>query len=213
MRGYITGVTTTSLWHFYARGDREIYGHQFRDGIAKNTVLDHAIVTPTTKAEGGAHDEPLSCAGVVERGLLDRRLWETVQDVALSLYERGAKVAASAGLILADTKYEFGLSRSGDLLLIDEVHTPDSSRYWVAASYEERLAAGGEPESLDKEIVRRAYAVTAIHLVCRRTCGRKRARATSKRSRPSPPPRSTAVHIRSNLGLSPTSPRKASCER
>ena len=92
------------------------------------------------------------------RGLLERRLWDRIQDVALSLYERGAKVAASAGLILADTKYEFGLSRDGDLLLIDEAHTPDSSRYWVAASYDERLAAEQEPESLDKEIVRRAYA-------------------------------------------------------
>jgi phosphoribosylaminoimidazole-succinocarboxamide synthase len=158
VRGYITGVTTTSLWYFYAKGDREIYGHQFRDGLAKNTVLDHAIVTPTTKAERGAHDEPLSCAAVVDRDLLERRLWETVQDVALGLYDRGAKVAASAGLILADTKYEFGLSRAGELLLIDEVHTPDSSRYWVASSYQERLAAGQEPESLDKEIVRRAYA-------------------------------------------------------
>ncbi|MDQ1425610.1 MAG: phosphoribosylaminoimidazole-succinocarboxamide synthase, partial [Acidimicrobiaceae bacterium] len=158
VRGYITGVTTTSLWYFYARGDREIYGHQFRDGLAKNTVLDHAIVTPTTKAEGGAHDEPLSCAAVVEQGLLERQLWDRVQDVALSLFERGAKIAASAGLILADTKYEFGLDPAGNLLLIDEVHTPDSSRYWVASSYEERLAAGEEPESLDKEVVRRAYA-------------------------------------------------------
>jgi phosphoribosylaminoimidazole-succinocarboxamide synthase len=158
VRGYITGVTTTSLWYFYARGDREIYGHHFRDGLAKNTVLDHAIVTPTTKAEGGAHDEPLSCAAVVEQGLLERQLWDRVQDVALSLFERGAKIAASAGLILADTKYEFGLDPAGNLLLIDEVHTPDSSRYWVASSYEERLAAGEEPESLDKEVVRRAYA-------------------------------------------------------
>jgi phosphoribosylaminoimidazole-succinocarboxamide synthase len=158
VRGYITGVTTTSLWHFYARGDREIYGHHFPDGLAKNTVLDHAIVTPTTKAEGGAHDEPLSCAAVVELGLLDRRLWDRVQAVALDLFDRGAKVAASAGLILADTKYEFGFDRDGNLLLIDEVHTPDSSRYWIAASYEERLATAREPESLDKEIVRRAYA-------------------------------------------------------
>ena len=101
VRGYITGVTTTSLWHFYARGDRAIYGHHFRDGLAKNTVLDHAIVTPTTKAEGGAHDEPLSCADVVERGLLDRGLWETVQDVALSLYDRGAE---DRGVGRADTR-------------------------------------------------------------------------------------------------------------
>ena len=104
------------------------------------------------------HDEPLTWAEVVERGLVDAHRWEQVSTIALELFRRGQEVAASAGLILADTKYEFGLTADDELLLIDEVHTPDSSRFWVAESYEERLAAGEEPESLDKEVVRRALA-------------------------------------------------------
>jgi phosphoribosylaminoimidazole-succinocarboxamide synthase len=158
VRGYITGVTSTSLWSQYATGDRRLYGYDFPDGLAKNSVLLGPIVTPTTKALGGAHDEPLSCVEVVERGLLDAELWERVMAVALEVFRRGQVIAGDAGLILADTKYEFGMSSDGELLLIDEVHTPDSSRYWVAESYAERLAAGEEPESLDKEVVRRALA-------------------------------------------------------
>ena len=93
---------------------------------------------------------------MVDKGYLERRLWARVQDAALAVFARGRDVAAAAGLVLADTKYEFGLGPGGELLLIDEVHTPDSSRFWEAASYEARLAAGDEPESLDKEVVRRA---------------------------------------------------------
>lgn len=157
VRGYITGVTSTSLWRQYADGARRIYGYDFPDGLLKNTALPHAIVTPTTKAHDGGHDEPISCADVVSMGLVEQALWDRVQTAALAVFARGQQAAASAGLVLADTKYEFGLAvDTGELLLIDEVHTPDSSRYWVAESYEERLAAGEEPESLDKEIVRRA---------------------------------------------------------
>ena len=157
VRGYITGVTSTSLWRQYADGARSIYGYDFPDGLRKNTALPHHIVTPTTKAHDGGHDEPISCADVVSMGLVDEELWEQVQAAALAVFARGQQAAARAGLILADTKYEFGLAvDTGELLLIDEVHTPDSSRYWVADTYEERLAAGAEPESLDKEIVRRA---------------------------------------------------------
>ncbi len=157
VRGYITGVTSTSLWRQYADGARTIYGYDFPDGIRKNTALPHAIVTPTTKAHEGGHDEPISCADVVAHGIVDPELWEQVQSAALGLFARGQEAAERAGLILADTKYEFGLAvDTGELLLIDEVHTPDSSRYWVADSYEARLAAGEEPESLDKEIIRRA---------------------------------------------------------
>ena len=157
VRGYITGVTSTSLWRQYADGARTIYGIEFPDGLQKNTALPHHVVTPTTKAQAGAHDEPISSADVVARGLVDAALWQQVTTAALALFARGQQVAAAAGLILADTKYEFGLAAdTGELLLIDEVHTPDSSRYWVAASYDERLAAGDEPESLDKEVVRRA---------------------------------------------------------
>lgn len=158
VRGYITGVTSTSLWKPYAAGARTIYGHHFPDGLRKNTRLPDAIVTPTTKPPAGSdlHDEPLTWAEVVERGLVEARQWNHVTSVALELFRRGQEVAADAGLILVDTKYEFGLTADGELLLIDEVHTPDSSRYWVAASYAERMAAGEEPESLDKEVVRRA---------------------------------------------------------
>ena len=158
VRGYITGVTSTSLWKRYADGARTIYGYDFPDGLQKNTALPEAIITPTTKAEAGAHDEALTVAEVTEQGLVDPDLWASVQKAALGVFARGQELAAKAGLILADTKYEFGLGPNDELLLIDEVHTPDSSRFWVVDSYEERLAAGEEPESLDKEVIRRALA-------------------------------------------------------
>jgi phosphoribosylaminoimidazole-succinocarboxamide synthase len=158
VRGHITGVTDTSIWGMYAEGRRSMYGYDFPDGLQKNTPLPRHIVTPTTKAFDGGHDEPLSCAEVVERGLLPADLWDRVTDAALAIFGRGVALGAEAGLILADTKYEFGLTDDGDLILIDEVHTPDSSRWWVAATYADRLAAGDEPESLDKEVVRRAFA-------------------------------------------------------
>lgn len=158
VRGHITGVTDTALWTQYANGARTIYGHQFPDGLAKNTELPTPIVTPTTKAELGGHDVPLSCAAVADDGYVDEAVWEHAHDAAIALFERGRAVAADAGLVLADTKYEFGVDSSGLLMLIDEVHTPDSSRYWIADTYPERLAAGREPQSLDKEVVRRALA-------------------------------------------------------
>jgi phosphoribosylaminoimidazole-succinocarboxamide synthase len=158
VRGHITGVTDTSIWGMYSDGARSIYGYDFPDGLRKNTPLPRPIVTPTTKAQRGGHDEPLSCAEVVERGLLSPERWDAVIDAALALFERGVDVGASAGLVLADTKYEFGLTADDELIVIDEMHTPDSSRWWVAASLDGRLAAGDEPESLDKEVVRRAYA-------------------------------------------------------
>jgi phosphoribosylaminoimidazole-succinocarboxamide synthase len=160
VRGYITGVTSTSLWQQYADGARTIYGHQFPDGLLKNSVLPNALVTPTTKAEDGGHDEPLTVADVISRRLVQPQLWGETVEAALRLFQRGQQIAAKAGLILADTKYEFGLDDEGRLMLIDEMHTPDSSRYWVADSYEERLTAGEEPESLDKEVVRRALLAT-----------------------------------------------------
>mgnify|MGYP005811449569 CR=1 FL=1 len=160
VRGYITGVTDTSLWTRYAAGQRVIDGHHLPDGLAKNTPLAAPIITPTTKAADGGHDVPLSCAEVVERGLVDPSVWAAVESAALALFARGTERGAAAGLVLADTKFEFGLADDGTLLLIDEALTPDSSRWWVAASYEDRLAAGDEPESLDKEVVRRALAAT-----------------------------------------------------
>ncbi|MEO1057925.1 MAG: phosphoribosylaminoimidazolesuccinocarboxamide synthase, partial [Actinomycetota bacterium] len=156
VRGAITGVTSTSLWHRYAAGHRLIDGHQLPDGLHKNDQLAQPLITPTTKATGGAHDEPLSCDAVVERGLVDHALWQRVQEAALALFARGREVGAEAGLILADTKYEFGLTAAGDLLVIDEIHTPDSSRWWLLDSYDAQRAAGDEPGNLDKEYVRRA---------------------------------------------------------
>jgi phosphoribosylaminoimidazole-succinocarboxamide synthase len=160
VRGYITGVTDTALWTRYAAGERVIYGHRLPDGLAKNTQLTSPIVTPTTKGLLGAHDVPVSCDDVVQQGLVDAVLWDHVMEVALSLFARGSERGAQAGLVLADTKYEFGLDAAGELMLIDEVHTPDSSRWWVHDGYDARLAAGAEPESLDKEVVRRALAAT-----------------------------------------------------
>jgi phosphoribosylaminoimidazole-succinocarboxamide synthase len=158
VRGYITGVTGTALWHRYALGEREIYGHTFPEGLRKNEALPAPIITPTTKGGPTGHDERLTCAEVVSKGLLDARAWERVMEAALAVFARGQAVAARAGLILVDTKYEFGRTAEGDILLIDEVHTPDSSRYWKADTYAERFAAGEEPENFDKEFVRLEYA-------------------------------------------------------
>ena len=156
VRAHITGVTSTSLWRRYSEGERVIYGHRLPEGLQQHQKLDTPLITPTTKAEHGAHDEALTCAEVVENGLVEPKLWSRVQAVALALFARGQEIAASAGLILADTKYEFGLDPDGQLIIIDEMHTPDSSRFWVAGTYEERVANGEDPESLDKEPIRRA---------------------------------------------------------
>jgi len=156
VRGAITGNTSTSLWRQYSEGARTIYGHRFADGLRRDTLLPTALITPTTKGDTGAHDEPLSVAEVVTRGIVDAVLWEQVQAAALALFAFGQQTADAAGLILADTKYEFGVDATGRLLLIDEMHTPDSSRFWERSSYEARLATGDDPESLDKEPIRRA---------------------------------------------------------
>jgi phosphoribosylaminoimidazole-succinocarboxamide synthase len=158
VRGYITGVTDTALWTRYAAGERTIYGHHFPDGLRKNTPLAEPIVTPTTKGFDGTHDEPLSSTAVVAEGHVPADLWHRVEAAAIELFRRGTERGRHAGLILADTKFEFGVDGDGELLLIDEVLTPDSSRWWVEATYEQRLAANEEPESLDKEVVRRALA-------------------------------------------------------
>ena len=156
VRGVMTGSTSTSIWKQYKQGKREIYGYSFADGIAKNTLLPEAIITPTTKGDAGVHDEPLTNAEVVDRGFVDAATWATVQRAALALFARGQEIAKRAGLLLADTKYEFGTLPNGEVIIIDEMHTPDSSRFWELSSYEERLAAGKEPESLDKEPIRLA---------------------------------------------------------
>ncbi len=149
VRGYITGVTSTSLWTLYAQGDRHPYGIELPDGLHKNDPLPAPIITPTTKATGGAHDERLTRDEIISSGLVAKSLWEQVERAALAVFARGQEVARKAGLVLVDTKYEFGLVQ-GKLMLIDEVHTPDSSRYWTLDS----LAAGQEPKNFDKEILR-----------------------------------------------------------
>lgn len=158
VRGYITGTTQTALWVRYSLGEREIYGYRFPEGMEKNQPLPEPIITPTTKAAAGQHDERLTCAEVVEKGLLDAETWEQVQASALALFRQGQEVARQGGLILVDTKYEFGRAPDGSVMLIDEVHTPDSSRFWRADSFSERLAAGQEPENFDKEFLRLWYA-------------------------------------------------------
>ena len=158
VRGYITGVTSTALWQRYSLGERQIYGYTFPEGLRKNEKLPEPIITPTTKGGPSGHDERLTCAEVVERGYLDASTWNTVQQAALEVFQRGQQIAQQAGLILVDTKYEFGRAADGTVMLIDEVHTPDSSRFWKADGYAGRFAAGEEPENFDKEFVRIAYA-------------------------------------------------------
>jgi len=158
VRGYITGVTSTALWYRYSLGEREIYGYTFPDGLQKNAALPEPIITPTTKGGETGHDERLTCAEVVEKGLLDEKTWNQVQAAALAIFKRGQELANKAGLILVDTKYEFGIASDGGVVLIDEVHTPDSSRFWKVNTYAERFAAGEDPENFDKEFVRIAYA-------------------------------------------------------
>jgi len=158
VRGYISGVTKTALWYRYALGERTIYGYDFPEGMTKNQALPEPIITPTTKGREGEHDERITCAEVVERGLLDPATWDQVQEAAIAVFKRGQEIARQGGLILVDTKYELGRAPDGSVVLIDEVHTPDSSRFWVADTYQERLQAGEEPDNFDKEFLRLWYA-------------------------------------------------------
>jgi phosphoribosylaminoimidazole-succinocarboxamide synthase len=154
VRDYITGSTNTSIWPMYERGDRMMYGHFFPEGLVKNQQLPGTILTPTTKAEQGEHDAPITAKQIIEQGLLSQEQWDELSRLSHAIFARGRKIAAENGLILVDTKYEFGLDEKGTITLADEVHTPDSSRYWLASSYKDRLAKGEEPESLDKEFLR-----------------------------------------------------------
>lgn len=158
VRGYISGVTSTALWYRYSLGERDIYGYHFVDGLRKNQRLPEPIITPTTKGGLTGHDERLTCSEVIERGYLDADTWEQVQVASLAVFKRGQEAALKAGLILVDTKYELGRAPDGRTLLIDEVHTPDSSRFWNVETYDELVEAGEEPENFDKEFVRLAYA-------------------------------------------------------
>ncbi|MSR85093.1 phosphoribosylaminoimidazolesuccinocarboxamide synthase [Candidatus Uhrbacteria bacterium] len=154
VRGYLTGSTSTSIWTAYARGDETFCGHLLPNGMRKHGRLNKPIVTPSTKAKTGAHDVSLSGEELIQRGLISGSDFGYLENRALALYAAGVEHCAQRGLILVDTKYEFGRTPDGELLLIDEVHTPDSSRFWETVDYEARFAAGEDPRALDKEYAR-----------------------------------------------------------
>ena len=152
VRGYLTGSTSTSAWTLYDNGERNICGNILPDGMRKNQRFPEPIITPTTKSD--EHDESITPQGIVEQGLMRAEDWEKASSTALRLFRRGVKLAAENGLILVDTKYEMGTDSEGNMLLIDEIHTPDSSRYWLAETYQQRFRAGEKPDSIDKEFLR-----------------------------------------------------------
>src|SRR5258706_2403652 len=179
VRGYISGVTKTSIWGSYQNGERQIYGVNFPDGLKKNQKLPKPVITPTThgssashstlrdepsgsdskssgSSSGGGHDERLTKKEIIEKKLVSKKLYEQMEKAALALFERGTIICNKAGLILVDTKYEFGLYK-GKLIQIDEIHTPDSSRFWIAKTYKIRFKKGLEPENFDKEFLRLWY--------------------------------------------------------
>jgi phosphoribosylaminoimidazole-succinocarboxamide synthase len=155
VRAYLTGVTSTSAWTHYERGERTFCGHRLPDGMRKNDALPEAILTPSTKAEKGGHDESVSRDVLLSRGAIDEETFDRCAKIAHALFARGRELCARRGLILVDTKYELGRAPDGSIVVIDEMHTPDSSRIWLESSYRARLDKGEEPESFDKEYVRR----------------------------------------------------------
>lgn len=159
VRGYMTGVTKTSIWYSYEKGERTIYGIEFPEGLKKNQQLPEPVITPTTHPLPGSdlHDERLTRDEIIDQKIVEKDLYKQMEKVALALFARGSEIAKKQGLILVDTKYEFGI-HDGKLMLIDEIHTPDSSRFWIADSYESLFAEGNEPENFDKEFLRLRYA-------------------------------------------------------
>ena len=155
MRAYVTGVTSTSIWTHYARGERIFCGHRLPDGLRKNERLPEPILTPSTKAPKGDHDVSASREEILAMGHITAADFDAAAKIAADLFAFGQKLCAERGLILVDTKYELGKDRDGRIVVIDEIHTPDSSRFWFTSSYAERFAAGQDPESFDKEYVRR----------------------------------------------------------
>ena len=152
VRGYITGTTDTSAWVNYNNGERLFCGVQLPEGLKKNQKFETPIITPTTKAED--HDEKISKEEIISQGLVSEENWKKVEEAALAIFKRGQEIVAEKGFILVDTKYEFGLDEMGNVVLADEIHTPDSSRYWIADTYEKRFNAGEEPQNFDKEFLR-----------------------------------------------------------
>ena len=152
VRGYITGSTSTSLWTVYKNGDREYCGNSLEEGMKKNQKLTNNMLTPTTKEKD--HDRPISPKDIIKEGWMSQKHWDYCSKKALELFSFGQRVANSNGLILVDTKYEMGINKDGEIVLIDEIHTPDSSRYWIKESYNERLKSNLEPQNIDKEFLR-----------------------------------------------------------
>jgi phosphoribosylaminoimidazole-succinocarboxamide synthase len=155
VRGYLTGVSSTAIWRAYERGERMFCGHTLPDGLRKHEKLPENIVTPSTKAKKGDHDESVPKEVLFARGLIDPELFAKLERRCLDLFAYGQKLAAERGLILVDTKYELGRTKEGRIVLIDEIHTPDSSRYWYSDTYDDAMSEGSDPKALDKEYVRR----------------------------------------------------------
>ena len=155
MRAYITGVTSTSIWTHYKNGTREFCGHKLPEGLKQHQRLEKPILTPSTKAAKGDHDVSASREEILAMGQLPANEFDEAAEMAKALFAHGQKVCAAKGMILVDTKYEFGKTPDGKIVVIDEIHTPDSSRYWYQKSYQERFDAGEAPESFDKEYLRR----------------------------------------------------------
>lgn len=154
VRDYLAGSTGTSVLTLYKAGQRAMYGHILPDGLRDNQRLPQPIITPTSKAFHGGHDAPLTPEDILEQKLVTQAQWEQLSAYAFALFARGQEVAARNGLILVDTKYEFGTDAAGRIILADEIHTPDSSRYWRASNYQARFDSGERPESFDKDFVR-----------------------------------------------------------
>ncbi|MES1173942.1 MAG: phosphoribosylaminoimidazolesuccinocarboxamide synthase [Myxococcales bacterium] len=155
VRAYLTGTTSTSIWVHYERGAREFCGHQLPEGLKKHARLPEPILTPSTKAPHGDHDVSASREEILKISGMPASDFDTAAEMAMALFREGQRLCATRGLILVDTKYEFGKTHDGQIVVIDEIHTPDSSRFWYSASYEPRMADGRDPESFDKEYVRR----------------------------------------------------------
>ncbi|HXV37539.1 MAG TPA: phosphoribosylaminoimidazolesuccinocarboxamide synthase [Myxococcota bacterium] len=154
-RAYLTGSSSTSIWTAYARGEREYCGHRLAEGMRKHERLREPLLTPTTKAEHGAHDELTSRDALIASGRIRAEHYDRAAAIGAKLFAAGRDWAERRGLILVDTKYEFGLDANGEIVAIDEIHTPDSSRYWHLDSYERALSQGADPTQLDKEYLRR----------------------------------------------------------
>lgn len=214
VRDYLAGGTSTSILTMYKQGKREMYGIRLPDGLAPNQKLPQTVMTPTSKAAIGAHDEPLTPAEIVGRKLLTAEQWQTVSRYALALFARGRAMARERGLILVDTKYEFGTDKDGRIVLADEIHTPDSSRYWFLASYQSRFEKGEGPESFDKDFMRNWVAARCdpykdpipeiprdVVLATAEVYVKAYETITGKRFEPPPAGEMPLARIRRNLGL------------